>query len=56
MIIRESGEDGGAGHELRFTDLHFDPLDYAYLSNAKLDQPMTVPARWPRHDYRRQCP
>ena len=43
MIVREVGEDGRAGRELRFTDLEFDPLDYEHLVNRKLDQPMIIP-------------
>lgn len=43
MIVREAGEHGRAGRELRFTDLEFDPLDYEHLVNRKLDQPMIIP-------------
>ena len=43
MIVREAGEDGRAGREVRFTDLEFDPLDYEHLVNCKLDQPMMIP-------------
>ncbi|MER9064154.1 hypothetical protein [Mesorhizobium sp. M0698] len=43
MIVRETGEDGRAGREVRLTDLEFEPLGYEHLVNCKLDQPMIIP-------------